>query len=145
MAILRRFPKKNAPKWAEIAQKSILPMSQKSRYRKWANSVGDLNTCTENPDKMSKRNVKRVMTPNLMGLAVGGWGVWVFCSLFKTAKCLLFAEMTTFTNISIASLVDHRWSKVRYKTKFHKCTNNEEERQSSKCKLLHKKAFPALH
>ena len=50
-------------------------MSQKLRYRKWANSVGDLNTCTENPDKMSKKNVKRVMTPDLMGLAVGGWGV----------------------------------------------------------------------
>ena len=50
-------------------------MSQKSRHRKWVNDVGDLNTCTENPDIMSKKNVKRVMTPDLMGLAVGGWGV----------------------------------------------------------------------
>ena len=45
-------------------------MSQKSRHRKWVNDVGDLNTCTENPDIMSKKNVKRVMTPDLMGLAV---------------------------------------------------------------------------
>ena len=51
------------------------------------------------------------MTPDRMGLVVEGWGIRFmlsFCSLFKTAKCLLFAEMTTFTNISIASLVDHR-------------------------------------
>jgi len=85
-------------------------MSQKSRHRKWVNDVGDLNTCTENPDIMSKKNVKRVMTPDRMGLVVEGDMVHVefFCSLFKTAKCLLFAEMTTFTNISIASLVDLR-------------------------------------
>ena len=47
-------------------------MSQKSRHRKWVNDVGDLNTCTENPDIMSKKNVKRFMTPDLMGLAVEG-------------------------------------------------------------------------
>ena len=31
----------------------------------------------------------------------------VFYSLFKTAKCPLFAEMTTFTNMHIVSLVDY--------------------------------------
>ena len=46
------------------------------------------------------------MTPDIMGLAVGGEGVRFMLSFL--AKCLLFAEMTTFTNISIASLVDHR-------------------------------------
>ena len=47
-------------------------MSQKSRHRKWVNDVGDLNTCTENPDIMSKKNVKRLMTPDRMGLVVEG-------------------------------------------------------------------------
>ena len=68
-------------------------MSQKLRYRKWANSVGDLNTCTENPDIMSKKNVKRVMTPDLMGLAVGGVGVRFMLSfLFIIQNC----KMSTF-------------------------------------------------
>ena len=45
----------------KLQKKSILPMCQKSRHRKWANSVGDLNTCTENSDIMSEKNVKRVI------------------------------------------------------------------------------------
>ena len=72
MAILRRFPKKTPQNEPKLLKKSTLPMSQKSRHRKWVNDVGDLNTCTENQDIMSKKNVKRVMTPDLMGLAVGG-------------------------------------------------------------------------
>ena len=52
-------------------------MSQKSRHRKWVNDVGDLNTCTENPDIMSKKNVKRFTTPYLMVLAVEGGKVHV--------------------------------------------------------------------
>ena len=50
------------------------------------------------------------MTPDLMGLAVEGGKVRVevFVHYSKLQKCLLLAEMTTFTNISIASLVDHR-------------------------------------
>ena len=49
------------------------------------------------------------MTPHLIGLAVEGWLRFMlsFLSLFKTAKCPLFAEMTTFTNSSIALLVDY--------------------------------------
>ena len=52
-------------------------MSQKSRHRKWVNNVGDLNTCTENPDIMSKKNVNTVMTSDLIGLAVEGGKVHV--------------------------------------------------------------------
>ena len=44
-------------------------MSQKSCHRKWVNNIGDLNTCIENPNIMYKKNVKRIMTPDLMGLA----------------------------------------------------------------------------
>ena len=52
-------------------------MSQKLHHRKWVNSVGDLNTWTENPDIMSLKNVKSVMTPDLMRLAVEGGKVHV--------------------------------------------------------------------
>ena len=45
-------------------------MSQKSCHRKWVNNVGDLNTCIENPNIMYKKNVKGIMTPELMGLDV---------------------------------------------------------------------------
>ena len=57
-------------KGAKIAQKSILSMFQKSRHRKWVNNVGDLSSCIENPNIMYKKNVKSIMTPDLMGLAV---------------------------------------------------------------------------
>ena len=45
-------------------------MFQKSRHRKWVNNVGDLSSCIENPNIMYKKNVKSIMTPDLMGLAV---------------------------------------------------------------------------
>jgi len=45
-------------------------MSQKSRHRKWVNNIGDLSTCVENPNMMYKKNVKIIMTPDLMGLTV---------------------------------------------------------------------------
>ena len=60
----------NTQKGAKIAQKSTLSMFQKSRHRKWVNNVGDLNTCIENPNIMYKKNVKGIMTPDLMGLDV---------------------------------------------------------------------------
>ena len=55
---------------------------------------------------------------------------WVFCSLFRTAKCLLFAEMTAFADVGVASLVDYRWSKVRCMTKCHECTKDLKEELS---------------
>ena len=60
----------NTQKGAKIAQKSTLSMFQKSRHRKWVNNVGDLSSCIENPNIMYKKNVKSIMTPDLMGLAV---------------------------------------------------------------------------
>ena len=60
----------NTQKEAKIAQKSTLSMFQKSRHRKWVNNVGDLSSCIENPNIMYKKNVKSIMTPDLMGLAV---------------------------------------------------------------------------
>ena len=62
----------NTQKGAKIAQKSTLSMFQKSRHRKWVNNVGDLSSCIENPNIIYKTNVKvkRIMTPDLMGLAV---------------------------------------------------------------------------
>ena len=62
--------KNNTQKGAKIAQKSTLSMFQKSRHRKWVNNVGDLSSCIENPNIMYKKNVKSIMTPDLMGLAV---------------------------------------------------------------------------
>ena len=60
----------NTQKGAKIAQKSTLSMFQKSRHRKWVNNVGDLSSCIENPNIMYKKNIKSIMTPDLMGLAV---------------------------------------------------------------------------
>ena len=60
----------NTQKGAKIAKKSTLCMFQKSRHRKWVNNVGDLSSCIENPNIMYKKNVKSIMTPDLMGLAV---------------------------------------------------------------------------
>ena len=60
----------NTQKGAKIAQKSTLSMFQKSRHWKWLNNISDLNTCIENPNIMYKKNVKGIMTPDLMGLDV---------------------------------------------------------------------------
>ena len=67
----------NTQKGAKSAQKSTLSMFQKSRHRKWINNVGDLGSCIENPNIMYKKNVKSIMTPDLMGLACGGGAVKV--------------------------------------------------------------------
>ena len=82
-------------------------MSQKSRHRKWANSVGDLNTCTENPDIMSKK-CKKSYDPRPYGFGCRGVGGKVHVEFFVHYSKLQNDEMTTFTNISIASLVHHR-------------------------------------
>ena len=64
------LPKNKTQKGAKIAHNITLSMFQKSRHRKWVNNVGDLNTCIENTNVMYKKNVKGIMTPDLMGLDV---------------------------------------------------------------------------
>ena len=71
VAILKTCYQKNkTQKGAKIAHKSTLSMFQKSHHRKWVNNVGDLSSCIENPNIMYKKNVKSIITPDLMGLAV---------------------------------------------------------------------------
>ena len=109
------------PNWAEFPQKSILPMSQKSRRRKWVNSVGRLNTRTENPDfeneqaqrwaagDHSGRKYTEKYDPRPYGFGWGGgdWGLfWIFVHYSKL-------HLMSNTALKRCHEITPRWSKSK--------------------------------
>ena len=124
----RRFSLKNTPKIVKIVQKSILPMSQKSRDRKWVNKVGDLKSCIGKLKRMDKK-MQKEKWPQVLQFLLWRGGLslcntlYIYIYNFPTLSVCLFVcpglsqppddpPSWNFYSIRILGQVNTLWSPI---------------------------------